>query len=285
MTAEAIIHELTLLNMGYSLHNGDWNFGPICSNISRIYWVCEGEAEVSFLKNRHTLTPGHLYLIPSLQTHSDHNKGRFGHYYIHFIDPSNSLIRLYQKYRLPFEVSATEKDSQLIHHLYHMSQGMKLDNPQPSTYETSTNLLERTLDFRRRSLGDRMEISGMILQLLSRFFHHAEERHTISDNRIINSLYRIENHKKGMPSIAELASEAYLCKDSFIRLFKHQTGLTPKEHIIQQRILHAQMLFIHGHRSVKEVAYEIGYTNISFFGRQFKKITGVSPLEFIRQNR
>ena len=45
------------------------------------------------------------------------------------------------------------------------------------------------------------------------------------------------------------------------------------------------MQFIGGKRSVKQVALSLGYDNVSYFGRLFKKVTDVSPMEFIRQNR
>ena len=74
-------------------------------------------------------------------------------------------------------------------------------------------------------------------------------------------------------------------KDSFIRQFRRQTGSTPTDYIINRRMMRAQLLFAEGVSSVKEVALQVGYDNISYFGRTFKRITGISPMEFIRQNR
>ena len=88
-----------------------------------------------------------------------------------------------------------------------------------------------------------------------------------------------------MPSLDVLAGEACLNKDSFIRQFRRQTGSTPTDYIIHRRMMRAQLLFAEGVSSVKEVALQVGYDNISYFGRTFKRITGISPMEFIRQNR
>lgn len=37
--------------------------------------------------------------------------------------------------------------------------------------------------------------------------------------------------------------------------------------------------------SVKEVALRLGYESWSYFGRQFKSVTGMSPMRFVMQNR
>ena len=42
---------------------------------------------------------------------------------------------------------------------------------------------------------------------------------------------------------------------------------------------------VEGQRSVQKVARLMGYDNVSYFGRLFKKVTDMSPMEFIRQNR
>ena len=57
------------------------------------------------------------------------------------------------------------------------------------------------------------------------------------------------------------------------------------DYIIHRRIMQAQLLFSSSHNSVKEVAVLVGYDNTSYFGRTFKRIVGISPMDFIRQNR
>ncbi len=277
--------DFALLNQGYAYHNADWNFGPICSSFSRIYWVKEGEAKIKMGMTKHILTPGHLYLIPSLVSHYDYCEGVFGHYYIHFIDNSKNLIDYYQQYEIPFQLDISNDDQYIFKRLLQLYPDKKLPNPLPDTYETSNKILDSIHLFHTQPLGLRMEVNGLLMQLLSKFFMKGKRQHKIIDNRISRSLYTIENKLAHIPKIGELASEANLCKDRFIRLFHQQTGFTPTEYIIRKRIHYAQMLFIDGHYSVKEVATILGYHNISYFGRMFKKVTEVTPSEFIRQNK
>lgn len=277
--------DFSLLNQGYAQTDGDWNFGPICSSFSRIYYVTEGTGSVIFGDRDHLLTPGHLYLIPALMSHYDRCDGRFSHYYIHCIDQTQQTIHWYRQLQLPFELDATEADVLCIRRLNEICPDIPLADAQPDTYDNSSNLLQCSRRFMALPMGVRMEVNGLLLQLLSRFFAHATVRHNVNDNRIIQTLYTIGQHLADTPSIEQLSREVSLTKDAFIRLFRRQTGQTPTDYIIRQRVQHAQMQFISGKRSVKQVALSLGYENVSYFGRLFKKVTDVSPMEFIRQNR
>ena len=69
-------------------------------------------------------------------------------------------------------------------------------------------------------------------------------------------------------------SEQYLC-----RLFKQSTGMRPVEYIIKKRIASAQAYLEKTDLPVNEVAEKTGFHNTSYFYRNFKKFTGMSPLE------
>lgn len=281
---DSLSYDLALLNVGYAIHYGDWNFGPICSNISRIYYVTKGQANVIINHTNYSLSPGHLYLIPSLTTHYDTCNDLFEHYYIHFIDCSQSIQNLFQRYILPFELKASPSDVAIIKRLIETYTSTPLRSPIPWSYETSNSILESTQQFKTTPIGKRMEVTGLLTTLLSRFFSHASLRDQVNDNRIEKALWMIEKHLNTTLTIDELAHEVSLCKNRFIRLFHEQTHMTPTQYIIHRKIFAAQKTFISSKKSVKEVAYEVGYNDVSYFGRLFKKVTGVSPLNFIKQN-
>lgn|SRR5574344_705328 len=276
--------ELSLLNIGYARHNADWNFGPISGAVSRIYWVTEGSAYVTINSEKHMVKPNHIYLIPAFVSHYDSCDGIFQHYYVHIADTSQNILRLYEKYELPFELPADDYIKLTIKRLMTLCPNMNLLRSKPDTYETSSCFLEYAQRFNKLPIGTRMEIKGLLLSLFSTFFSMAKERTNVSDQRIIKTQWMIESNIKDTPSIGEMASEVSLCKDRFIRLFHQETGLTPTDYIVRKKILRAQILLTAKNMSVKQVALALGYTNISYFGRVFHKITGMSPIEFKKQN-
>ena len=276
--------DLIVLNAGYSRHNSDWNFGPICSSFSRIYLVSEGSAFVEISGKTYCLSPGHLYLIPALSTHTDACNGLFGHYYIHFLDRSNSILYFYQKFDMPFELEADKFAEMLVHRLLEVSGVRSLASPLPSTYDNSSSIIDSVKLFQNMSVAERMECAGGIMQLLSMFVSRATPKTMVSDMRIQKVLWQIENNVANVPSVDELAGSVSLCKDRFIRLFASQTGYTPANYVARKKIMKAQMMFISGVRSVKSVALAVGYVDVSYFGKVFKRISGMSPMEFVRQN-
>lgn len=186
---------------------------------------------------------------------------------------------------MPFELDITNQDKRIFFRLLELCPDIKLRNPQPDTYDTSVGTIEAVKHFRTLPFALRIEVCGLLLQLLARFFNNAKPKQVVSDDRIKCSLYTIERNMEHTPSIGELASDVSLGKDRFIRLFRQQMGMTPTDYIIHHKIHQAQILFIDGNYSIKEVAHMLGYDNISYFGRLFKKITEITPSEFIRQNK
>lgn len=73
-------------------------------------------------------------------------------------------------------------------------------------------------------------------------------------------------------------SEQYLC-----RLFKQYTGERPIEYILHKRISMARSYLEKTDMAITDVAKLTGFNNTSYFYRNFKKFTGVSPLN-CRQN-
>ncbi|MGE5370867.1 MAG: AraC family transcriptional regulator [Solirubrobacterales bacterium] len=80
-------------------------------------------------------------------------------------------------------------------------------------------------------------------------------------------------------TLGDLAGQACLSKFHFARLFKEETGLSPYEYLLQERIKRAKVLLESGH-SPGETAQMIGFSDQSHFTRCFKKHVGVTPARY-----
>lgn len=277
--------ELSLLNVGYANHNADWNFGPVCGAVTRIYWVTEGTASVTIDGDSHPITPGHLYIIPAFVSHYENCNSVFRHYYLHIADTSQHIVNLFDQYELPFELPVLESDKFIFQRLMSLCPKMGLLRPTPDTYETSSCFLQYSQRFSALPLGLKMEIKGLMMLLLSRFFMEGHVGTNVSDERIVRIQRIIERDLQHVPSIDALSSSVSLCKDRFIRLFHKETGLTPTNYIVRKKILRAQILISTKNIPIKQISSELGFSNVSYFGRVFNKVTGISPMEFRRQNK
>jgi len=63
-------------------------------------------------------------------------------------------------------------------------------------------------------------------------------------------------------------------------VFKQATGMTPLQFVTRERITYAQQLIRETSRSLIEIALEVGYTSPSSFTKVFRRMTGVTPMEF-----
>lgn len=89
--------------------------------------------------------------------------------------------------------------------------------------------------------------------------------------------YIEENYHKDI-ELAEIALHSNVSDSYLIRTFKKVIGETPNQYIISYRIKKAQHLL--KECSVNEASAAVGFKNYSYFSTVFKKITGLSPLQY-----
>jgi transcriptional regulator GlxA family with amidase domain len=90
----------------------------------------------------------------------------------------------------------------------------------------------------------------------------------------------IENNVDGKMTIDELSDIAALGRRSFERRFKDATHNTPIEYIQRVKIEAAKRCLETSRKNINEVMYDVGYTDTKAFRDLFKKITGLTPIEY-----
>ena len=82
----------------------------------------------------------------------------------------------------------------------------------------------------------------------------------------------------------ELAKLCGLSERHFFRRFRRETGVSPIDWLRRERIRVAQRKLLDGAKRVKEVCAEVGYHDVFFFSRDFKRHTGSSPSDYRREH-
>jgi AraC-like DNA-binding protein len=82
---------------------------------------------------------------------------------------------------------------------------------------------------------------------------------------------------------AELARLCGLSERHFFRRFKQATGLSPINWLKMQRITLAQSKLLQSGHSIKQIADQVGYNDVFFFSRDFKRHTGTCPSQYRRE--
>jgi len=81
-------------------------------------------------------------------------------------------------------------------------------------------------------------------------------------------------------SVEDLSSRFAVGRRNFDRRFIKATGNTPVEYSQRVKIESAKKAFETSRKTVNEVMYEVGYSDVKAFREVFRKITGMSPLEY-----
>jgi AraC family transcriptional regulator len=80
--------------------------------------------------------------------------------------------------------------------------------------------------------------------------------------------------------LAAAASEAGLSPFHFLRLFSRVLGVTPHQYLVRSRLRRAARLLAHEDVPITDVAFDVGFGDLSNFVRTFHRAAGVSPRAF-----
>ena len=272
---------LTLLKVGIACHQADWNWHNVRSPFARIYYVVEGYAEILLSNKKLELTAGRLYLIPPFTTHHYVCDGRFIHYYGHFYEQKDITQQgIFDEWSMPFETDCQVGELDMMKHLCQLMPHLKLSDSNPETYDNHARLMDVLQEELQRPLYERMEVQGILQILLSRFLRHAHQQLPFHDNRIRHALTFIHQNINKKIYLEALATETCVSKDHLIRIFKKATGETPANYITRKKLERAELLLTTTIIPVKNIATELGYDDISYFIRIFRKHSNMSPQEY-----
>lgn len=88
---------------------------------------------------------------------------------------------------------------------------------------------------------------------------------------------------KGLPTVAQIAHQLNLSSRYMSDLLKQETGKTAIELIHIALISEAKNRLMDDDQNISETAFQLGFDNLSYFSKLFKREVGVSPVAFKRQ--
>lgn len=100
------------------------------------------------------------------------------------------------------------------------------------------------------------------------------------DERVKKAQEFIENNFQQKITVDDLASRLALGRRNLERRFKKATSNTVVEYMQRVKIEAAKMSLESSSENVNEVMYKVGYTDTKAFRNTFKRITGLSPLQY-----
>jgi AraC family transcriptional regulator len=100
--------------------------------------------------------------------------------------------------------------------------------------------------------------------------------------RAVEAALWIEAHAHEPIALEGAARETGLSAFHFLRLFRDVLGVTPHQYLVRSRLRRAARLLADEDRSITDVAFDVGFGDLSNFVRTFHRAAGVSPRRFRR---
>lgn len=95
----------------------------------------------------------------------------------------------------------------------------------------------------------------------------------------------IESHLNGDLSLTNLAKQVHLSSYYLSRMYFSERGYHLSDKITELKITKAKQLLEEGSQKIYEIALALGFENIPYFSRFFKKQVGMTPQEYKESNR
>lgn len=135
--------------------------------------------------------------------------------------------------------------------------------------------------------GYELALKSLFLQTIFLLLQYSEKK-TLSNtgtpsDKLKLVLDYIELHYAEPVSISELAKLCYFSDYYFMRFFKKHMNMTCIEYINNLRLEKSVELFGQGNFSILDVSLSVGFRNLSYFHRAFKKKYHMTPLSFIKE--
>jgi AraC-like DNA-binding protein len=109
---------------------------------------------------------------------------------------------------------------------------------------------------------------------------NAENKHARSAELVRQFKNLLAAHSHTIKSPSAYASKLNVSLGYLNETIKKATGSTVSYWIQQELFNEAKRLLYHSDDDIKQIAYELGYTDYSYFCRAFRKVSGMSPLRF-----
>jgi AraC family transcriptional regulator len=123
-------------------------------------------------------------------------------------------------------------------------------------------------------------LAARFVDLAAGWERRPESGSAIQRRRVIEAALWLDAHAHEPVDLTTAAAVADLSPYHFLRLFAGVVGVTPHQYLVRCRLRRAARLLAEDERPITDVAYDVGFGDLSNFVRTFHRAAGASPRRF-----
>lgn len=269
-----ISSETTVTKINHYIHNNEGH---------ELYLLLRGNVSFNIDKSIYKLDEEDLLIISNKETHRT------------IVDPSKTYERIYIYFSNDYLSEFEYLGYNLIHLFNNRNAG--IGNKIPAKLVKKHNLSQYFYELYNWYQSDKGEkyimMLSILLELIVKLNEIYEEK--IEDELVpkVNETYNetvyeiikyISVNLGSKITLGDIENTFFLDRYYICRLFKSVTGFTVLDYINQKKMQSAKEQLRSG-KYISEVWMQYGFLNYSSFYRTFKKIVGISPLEYIEKEQ
>lgn len=146
-------------------------------------------------------------------------------------------------------------------------------------------LAKLLLQFQEKSFGHEIIVKSTFYEIMYMIINEINDRIDMTENSlsIFRYMQNFTNDYERQIDVTQIALEYGMSPRKFRSIFKKTYATTSKEYLIEHKMQKAKELLSTGRYNVGEVAYMVGYDDIFYFSKLFKRKMGKSPKNFIKK--
>lgn len=257
--------QVELYMVNYNRCDSDWRDLDYTPDYSKFYWISEGEGWLKIGDQEYYPVPGQLFLMPEgvTQSYSVISDQPFLKYWCHFSAKVGG-INLFQIMKFPH--FCTIERPELVNEIFN----------------------QILLYARSGEVYAHMMAKSKLMELISHYLMNLDlEQITYLNIPVMEKmsaiLAYIDAHIEENITVQDLAQIAYMHPNYFIRFFKQQVGVPPIHYITGKKVDKAKELLSCTPNTITMIAEHLGFRDLYYFSRLFKKHTGLTPTDFRKQ--
>lgn len=257
-------------------------WGPRTIPDCQFFYVIDGEAELLINQERYRISPGQCVFFGANCPHQLTALTVITFYSIHFQWTHTSPEPVHPAYQIK---NCTIQELSSKADVYELEVPLFGMITIPHWFEAPE--MEQVLwriarEYQWEKPGYPFMLRALLMELISILVRHLTDRSSSKLGKIEPALALMRDNPEQEWTVEYLASLCGYHPTHFTKIFKEETGRTPKQYMISEKIKRAKQLLLGG-ETLDVIVDKLNYNNVHYFSHQFKKETGLTPSVFRQQ--